>query len=215
MFRGKTLAAAAVAAVSLGAAGAASAQGFGGGDFYLKGFGGWTIPQNNNFDVTDKASGDSGRTGFNYDTGYTLGAAAGYAISPNVAFELEYAYRNASADLKNSDVSGDVTSNAIMANAIYTFDGMGPNGAFKPYLGAGLGAADLKYSPKGIGDLSGNYNFAYQVITGVGYALNPNWTLNGEVRYFGITDQDLENSTAKIKSSFNTFDALVGLTYHF
>jgi opacity protein-like surface antigen len=204
-----------VAAVSVGAAGAASAQGFGGGDFYLKGFGGWTIPQNNNFNVTDKASGDTGRTGFDYDTGYTLGAAAGYAISPNVAFELEYAYRNASADLKNSDTSGDVTSNAIMANAIYTFEGMGPNAAFKPYLGAGLGAADLSYNPKGFGDLSGNYQFAYQVITGVGYELNPNWTLNGEVRYFGIADEDLENSSAKLKSSFNTFDALVGVTYHF
>ncbi len=53
------------------------------------------------------------------------------------------------------------------------------------------------------------------MITGVAYDLNPNWTLNGEVRYFGINDQTLENSDAKAKSSFDTFDALVGATYHF
>ncbi len=100
MYRGKILAAAAIATASLGA-GAASAQGLVGSDFYLKGFGGWTIPQNQNFNITDKASGATARSGFDYNTGYTLGAAAGYAISPNMAFELEYTYRNASADLKN------------------------------------------------------------------------------------------------------------------
>ena len=167
-----------------------------GRSFYLKGFGGWTIPQNNNF--KHHRQGAAARrleTGFNYDTGYILGGCRGYAISPNVAFELEYAYRNANADLKNVGRSGNVESNAIMANAIYTFQGMGPNGAFKPYLGAGLGAADLNVRARpGAPNFSGDFNFAYQVITGVAYDLNPNWTLNGEVRYFGIADQDLENS---------------------
>ena len=215
MFRGKTLAAAAVAAVSLGAAGAASAQGFGGGDFYLKGFGGWTIPQNENFDLNAKVGGASAPSGFDYDTGYILGVAGGYAISPNVAFELEYAYRNAHADLKNFDSGGDVTSNAFMANAIYTFEGMGPNGAFRPYLGAGLGAANLDAAQSNASKLSGSYNFAYQVITGVAYDFTPNWTLNGEVRYFGVSDTDIDNSDVKAKTPFNTFDALVGVSYHF
>ncbi|MFO1143638.1 MAG: OmpW family outer membrane protein [Amaricoccus sp.] len=214
MYRGKILAAAAVAAVGLGA-GAASAQGLGGGGFYLKGFGGWTLPQNENFDLTDKATGLGAPSGFDYDSGYILGLAGGYTLSPNVALELEYAYRNANADLKNFDSRGDVTSNAFMANAIYTFQGMGPNGAFKPYLGAGLGAADVNAAESNASKLSGAYNFAYQVITGVSYDLNPNVSLNGEVRYFGIADQNLENSDLKAKTPYNTFDALVGVTYHF
>lgn len=214
MYRGKILAAAAAAAVGLGA-GAASAQALGGGGFYLKGFGGWTLPQNENFDLTGKATGASVNSGFDYDSGYILGLAGGYTLSPNVALELEYAYRNANADLKNADSRGDVTSNAFMANAIYTFDGVGPNGAFKPYLGAGLGAADLDAAQSHADKLSGSYNFAYQVITGVAYDINPNVSLNGEVRYFGIADQDLENSDLKAKSPYNTFDALVGVTYHF
>ena len=44
-------------------------------------------------------------------------------FSPNVAFELEYAYRNADADLKDMGTSGTLTSNAFMANAIYSFPG--------------------------------------------------------------------------------------------
>src|SRR4051794_28546600 len=98
MYRANYLAAAAVLAVAGLGAGAASAQALGG--FYLKGFGGWTIPQNQNFNLTAKDSGLRAPSGFDYDNGYTLGLAGGYTISPNLAVELEYAYRNAHADLK-------------------------------------------------------------------------------------------------------------------
>ncbi len=102
-----------------------------------------------------------------------------------------------------------------MANAIYTFDGVGPNGAFRPYLGAGLGAADLDYDPKGLKSFNSDYNFAYQLITGVAYDVSPSLTLNGEIRYFGINDQTMENPDLNFKSTYHTFDALVGVTYHF
>ena len=117
MYRGTILAGAAAAAATL-AAGSASAQGLG-SPFYLKGFGGFTLPQNEDFDVDIQSTGASLPSGFNYDTGYMVTAAAGYAWSPNVAVELEYAYRSANADLENLDVRGSVASNAFMANAIY------------------------------------------------------------------------------------------------
>jgi opacity protein-like surface antigen len=204
------LGAVATAALLVGAGGA-SAQGF-----YLKGFGGWTIPQNNDFQLNDRTFDTSSGSGLDYDSGYVLGAAAGYDVNPNVALELEYAYRNSDATLKNTGgASGEVQSNAFMANAIYKFDGIGPNGAFKPYVGAGLGVADQKFDPDGFGSLDGDYNFAYQLITGVAYDLTPSWTLNGEVRYFGITDQTVENDDYGFKNSYSTFDAIVGATYHF
>lgn len=213
MYRAKIVAVAAAAA-TLAGAGTASAQDL--SYFYVKGFGGWTIPQNDDFRLEEKATGNSLPSGLDYSTGYVLGAAAGYQVSPNVAVELEYAFRNADADYKNITAKGTAQSNAIMANAIYTFDGMGPNGAFKPYLGAGLGAADLNVDGRsGTPDFDGSFNFAYQVMTGVAYDLTPNWTLNGEVRYFGINGQDLETSDLKYKTSFQTFDALFGATYHF
>ena len=211
MSRAAVILGAAMTAALVAGAGAASAQGF-----YLKGFGGWTIPQNNDFQLNDRVLGTSGSSGLDYDSGYIVGAAAGYEVNPHVAVEFEYAYRNSDATLKNTGgSSGEVQSNAYMANAIYKFDGIGPNGAFKPYLGAGIGTADQKFEPDGFGSLDGDYNFAYQFITGVAYDVAPNWTLNGEVRYFGITDQTLENDDYGFKNSYSTFDAIVGATYHF
>ena len=211
MYRSVMLAAA--AAVGLGG-GPALAQGLG-SPFYLKGFGGVTLPQNEDFDVDFQSTGAFQASGFHYDTGYMVAAAAGYAWTPNVAFELEYAYRSANADLDNLDVRGGVVSNAFMANAIYRFDGLGPDAAFRPYLGAGIGAADLAFDPKDGQNLDGDYTFAYQLITGVEYAFNPAWSLNGEVRYFAIDGQDLDSDAASLRTSFKTVDALLGFTFHF
>ena len=207
---GKYLLAASVAALSI--AGVAEAQPAS-GQFYGKAFGGWTIPQNDDFDLD--TGGASVGSGLDYDTGYVLGLAGGYQFTPSLAFELEYAYRNADADLKDMGTGGTLSSNAVMANAIYSFPGMGTNGAFRPYVGAGLGAADAKYDPDDFSSMDADFNFAYQLITGVAYDVNPAWTLNGEVRFFGINDQDFEGGGQKFKSTFQTFDVLVGATYHF
>lgn len=203
--------------LAIAAGGAASAQGLGGGSFYVKGFGGATIPQDDSFALKDTlGTGAAVGSGLDYDTGYVLGIAGGYDLTPNVALELEYAYRNSDADLKGiSGSGGSVESNAFMANALYKFDGIGPNGAFQPYVGAGLGAADMTFDPNHASSFDGDYNFAYQVMTGVAYNLTPNWSLTGEVRYFAISDESRDNGAAKFDSGYETFDALVGATYAF
>jgi outer membrane protein W len=102
MSTGLVAAAAVAAGLAISAAGA-SAQGFGGGSFYVKGFGGLTVPQDDDFDLDFRNLGISEPSGFDYDNGYILGIAGGYSLTPNVAVELEYAYRNADAELKNTD----------------------------------------------------------------------------------------------------------------
>jgi outer membrane protein W len=141
------LAPVAALALGLGAAGGASAQGLlDGGGFYLKGFGGLTVPQDDDFNVNERGTGASGDSGFDFDNGYVLGIAGGYMVTPNVAVELEYAYRNADAELKNTDGNSRKTeSNAFMVNALYNFTPMGATGAWQPYAGGGLGAADLNF----------------------------------------------------------------------
>ena len=211
------LAPAAVAAtvVALSATGA-SAQMFGGGDFYLKGFGGLTVPQDDDFQLNERGGPASAPTGFDFSNGYILGIAGGYNITPNVGLELEYAYRNADATFKDLTSSKRTTeSNAWMVNALYNFTASGP---WQPYVGGGLGVADLNAEQiPGVagGDFDSDYNFAYQLIGGVAYQLQSGWTLNGEVRYFGINDQDLENSELSFKSSYTTFDLLFGASYRF
>jgi opacity protein-like surface antigen len=65
------------------------------------------------------------------------------------------------------------------------------------------------------GDFDSDYNFAYQLIGGVAYVLPSGWTLNGEARFFGINDQELENSEFGFKTTYHTFDLLFGATYRF
>jgi opacity protein-like surface antigen len=209
------VAAAALASVVAISAGGASAQ-----SWYVKGFGGATFPQDDDFDIDPSVGGsfESFDSGLNYDTGYVLGIAGGYMFTPNIAFELEYAFRDADADFKNDGPSVSSQSNAWMANAIYYFTPMGPTGQWQPYAGGGLGAADLNIDdfPDELGgDIDSDYNFAYQLIGGVAYNVAPNWKLNGEVRFFGINDQDIENDVVSFKSTYQTFDLMIGATYSF
>jgi opacity protein-like surface antigen len=207
------LAAASVAVGLVLSAGGAAAQ-----SWYVKGFGGATFPQDDDFEIDVRGGGGSADTGLNYDTGYVLGIAGGYMFTPSIAFELEYAYRNADAEFTEGGPSVGSESNAFMANAIYYFPPAGATGAWQPYAGAGLGTADLNIndvpSADG-GDFDSDYNFAYQLIGGVAYSVNPNFTINGEVRFFGINDQDLENDLFSFKTPYHTFDLLIGATYRF
>ena len=53
------------------------------------------------------------------------------------------------------------------------------------------------------------------MIGGVGYAVNPNLSLIGELRFFGINDQDFESDDLSFKSTYHTIDLLFGATYSF
>lgn len=81
------------------AGGAASAQAP--GQLYLKGFGGATFPQSDDFTLHSELPGASAQSGLDFDTGYVAGFAGGYKITPNVAVELEYAYRSADVSVNN------------------------------------------------------------------------------------------------------------------
>jgi opacity protein-like surface antigen len=206
-------AAAAIALATAFSAGGAAAQ-----SFYVKGFGGATFPQDDDFKLNARGTGESLDTGLDYDTGYVLGVAGGYMFTPSIGVELEYAYRNADASFTNDGPNVSTASNAWMANALYYMTPMGPTGAWQPYVGGGLGVADLQvddFPSDGGGDFDSDYNFAYQLIGGVAYNLTPQWRINGEVRFFGINDQDLENDVLSFKTPYHTLDLLIGATYSF
>ena len=99
-----------------------------------------------------------------------------------------------------------------MINALYKFTPLGANGEWLPYVGGGVGAADLKVDgvdpPNEDFDrhYDGDYNFAYQVFGGVGYAVNPSLSLVGELRFFGINSQDYENDVGSFELTYRTFN---------
>ena len=124
MGRTKILAVASGIALALGGATAAGAQGFGLGaeaNWYGKALGGATLPQD---DSRSRPWGGEQDFELDYDTGYTLGAAVGAYFTPNIAMELEYAYRQ--RRFQGGDFERPSSSNAVMLNALYKLNGMGP-----------------------------------------------------------------------------------------
>jgi opacity protein-like surface antigen len=216
-----TLAAAVAIAALAGGAGMASAQAFSLGEVYVKGFGGATWPSN--FDSTLREGGERiARPSFDHDTGYALGAAVGAAFTPNISMEIEYAYRSAdftATDRDNNDESeranGDTSANAFMFNALYVFDGMGATGAVQPYLGGGIGGANVEMSAGGQ-DFNADTLLAYQLIAGVGYEVNPNVSLYAEARWFKTESGEFDGpGSESFDGEFETFDLLVGMRYVF
>lgn len=215
------LAAAVAIAALAGSVGMASAQAFSLGEVYVKGFGGATWPSS--FDATLREDGARiARPSFDYDTGYTLGAAVGAAFTPNISMEIEYAYRSADVSITDRDdddesarANGDTSANAFMFNALYVFDGMGATGAVQPYLGGGIGAANVETSAGGQ-DFDAETLLAYQLIGGVGYELNPNVTLYAEGRWFQTESGKFDGpGSERFDGEFETLDLLVGIRYVF
>lgn len=207
---------AAVAATALGAGGAASAQSFDMSTLYVKGFGGATWPSGDDENVRRNGS-KVGRIDLNYDTGYTLGLAAGFQPMPNLGLEFEYAYRNADYRGTVKNLAGDrargkgtAKVNALMVNGVYNFTDLA-NPQLVPYIGAGVGAAQLDYE----GDTS-TWNFAYQVMAGIGYEVAPQWTIFGEGRWFSTAESKIWPGGGNATDlTFGTFDLLVGAKYTF
>jgi opacity protein-like surface antigen len=214
--RARILAAASGIALGLGVGGAASAQGFFGtgahGTWYGKVFGGATFPQSE--DPVLRGGGAGGQSfDLDYNTGFTLGGAVGFDYTPNFAMELEYAYRQADLD---DPVAGHTSSNAVMLNALYKFNAMGPNGAVVPYFGGGLGWANIDAATDQFGSFKRDNTFAYQVIGGVEYEMGPAWSLLGELRWFGTDEGAAEGPGGQhFETQLETVDLLVGASFNF
>jgi opacity protein-like surface antigen len=185
---------------------------------YIKGFGGATFQQDTDadlyFDGSRVANGS-----MDFDTGYTVGFALGATVAPNTAVELEYAYRNSdvsSFELEGVSLDGGTSrADSLMLNALYTFDGMGATGQWRPSLGGGVGTANVRIGPSGE-SVSRDWIWAYQLIGGVAYDLTPQWSLNGEVRWFGTEGGRFDTGGGtSLKADWNTVDLLVGATYRF
>ncbi len=116
-----------------------------------------------------------------------------------------------------ADGQGDISSTAIFANAYYDFN---RTGSFQPYVGAGIGFADIdvSYKPSGIGVIDdGETKFAYQLKAGATYRLNDTFELYGEYAYRATedieTNNDLFPGTLEIENQQNIFS--VGARYRF
>lgn len=91
------------------------------------------------------------------------------------------------------DGRGEITNTALFANAYYDFD---LGNAFHPYVGAGIGFAqvDVDYSPSGVGIINGDDTaFAWQLKAGLSWKFDPRWEAYGEYAYRRTDDVSFDN----------------------
>jgi len=163
----------------------------------------------------------------NADEGFGVGGVIGYELPSGLRAEGEVTYR--SNDFTNFTtpiapgsfkLGGSYTSLALMGNLLYDFM---PYNQWTPYLGAGAGAAHLTLdsfnalgTPLGSPD---DWEFAYQGIAGVKYAVNQNVSVSLDYRYFATLDPSFTTTAggapATVKSEYGTHNIFLGVAWHF
>lgn len=152
------------------------------------------------------------------DNSWILGAGVGYRFNPNVRGDVTLGYRGG-YNINGTDLgvppttfSGDVSSTALMLNGYYDFQ---PLTWGTPYIGAGIGWARNKVDSI-TGTILGfsatvpggtKTDFAWALMAGVSFRLNPTVTLEVGYRYIDL---------GKIETDFGpvtTVPAFPGLTY--
>jgi outer membrane protein OmpA-like peptidoglycan-associated protein len=171
-----------------------------------------------------------------YDTGYGLVGFGGYDFGALRA-EFEMGYRRNSVDkltVRNDggipavagaaaqtgttpSGSGSASAFSTMGNVFYDID-MGST--FEPYLGLGLGVAQVTFS-----NIAGNgvrytddssWRLAYQAMAGVAYWLSNDLALTADYRYFGTANPRLRDTrNQSFESEYQAHSIMVGLTYRF
>lgn len=141
-----------------------------------------------------------------FGTHIAYGVQAGY-----VRGELEL---NNSRDIKRNYIDGldhfRLYKHSVMANAYFDYLTCTP---WTPYVGAGIGSAYLKADN---GEQAKSvYNLAWQVMAGLTYDINSNWTLDAGYRYadLGRIRKNYGDSVTKLTA--RDHEIMLGVRYTF
>ncbi len=153
---------------------------------------------------------DSGELTF--DTGFGLLAAFGHSYGTGVRSEIELGYRANDIDRVralggSASVNGDVTSLSVMINGFYDFP---VQGSFTPFIGAGLGFANVEADINGLGKEDDNV-FAYQLAIGGSFDMSERMKFDIQYRYLGTSDPDFDG----LEAEYNSHAIFGGLRYTF
>lgn len=182
------------------------------GPNYVSVFGGF-----NSLDDPD-ISTSTGELSSDADGGFGVGIAIGrwFDTQRHWRAEVEASYRENDIDSSGTagGSEGEINSVNYMVNGYYDFR---PDSIFSPYLGAGIGFADIDVEGLDLGS-AGTLDdddsvFSYQLIGGVSYQATATIDLFGELRYLATEDAEFSNGGREF--DYETASALAGLRYRF
>ena len=178
--------------------------------------GGAVFMQDSDFSVDDVAD----NLEFSYDNGYVVNLALGHTYKQGGRIEAEFNYRTNDLDelsvsgAGNFPTDGKVTSWGAMVNAYYDLE---TGTAVKPFVGAGVGYANVKLEWDGEDDDDGV--LAYQLMTGCGFAVNERITIDLQYRYFAADDPEYSFGDDELEigatSEYQNHNAMLGVRFNF
>lgn len=173
------------------------------------------------------------------DTGFNFGGVVGYRVFPSFRVEAEVTYRNNDADKlaiasdggignavgvgdldgQTVDARGDTSSISGMINGWFDVP-VGGRIPFTPYLGGGIGLANVDYDNIRIMGQTAldddDTVFAWQLGAGVRYPLTEAVNLSLDYRYFATSDPDLRSIAGEeFEGEYNSHNVILGATYSF
>lgn len=151
-----------------------------------------------------------------FHIGTLFGGAFGYDFG-TYRTEVEFGYRdndidliknmpNNSGRLRDLNLTGEATTLSYMLNTYIDFEN---DTALTPYVGAGLGIADIELDYNG--EERDDTVFAYQAAVGVGYDINARLTLDAGYRYFATQRPDFDG----IEGEYNDHNIALTVRYKF
>lgn len=146
-----------------------------------------------------------------YDMGLAVGGYAGFYVQDNIRLEGELSYRANDLDtLGGAGVGGEAETLALMLNAFFDFK---IESVLEPYLGAGIGFADVDYRVGGL-----QYDdtvLALQLVFGAGIEVAPTTQLTVDYRLFVTEDLDVGGGAGLGSVEYTNSAILVGLRKSF
>ncbi len=157
-----------------------------------------------------------------YNTGWGVSGSGGYAWGNGIRTEAEVAYRRNSVDSIEGTGAGPAQEGhfstvSLMGNVLYDIK---TGTMITPYVGAGIGlgipmADDIRTTVGRTVD-STRPTFAYQFIGGMSAALNTNWALTADYRYFRTLDEKFKTNLGDRATIDNaSHNVMVGVRYTF
>jgi opacity protein-like surface antigen len=172
-----------------------------GWNWYVSVFGGWSMGNDEDFDIDTTGGSPSIEVDLEYEDGFTAGIAVGAHFNEWLRAELELSgnWHDVEGDATpltgtGTSIDGDATALFVLANLWLDI----PIGdVFRPYVGGGVGFGRLDVDVDvGTGTTAGfddnDWGFAYQLGVGVAFDFAENIAFDVGYRYKAINNAEFE-----------------------
>ena len=158
---------------------------------------------------------NSGETAkITYDSGFVGSLAAGYDFANPLRMEVELLRQKNDLELTSynnvygSFNDGDLKTHSLMVNGFYDVD---TGSSWTPFVGAGISMSKLDINDPGFQESDSDEVFTYQLIGGVAYAVNEDWSIDAQYRFMGTSDATIDDTDFDANSN----NLMIGLRYNF